>query len=278
MERFKPYLEAVSESGGRTRTFIYVMILVNFCILAASLNSIGPDWNDLRLEKLKIALACFDLSTKDSECNQALNYATQRGFELSEKGKNTLPITETTEQLKISINNYIQKSIDENSFRIPVFDVPLDVNDLWVLSGVLNCYLMFVLVICFDREYDDLKLGVKNSQSTEDLELILSTQMFGRSSNGTIARFSNLLFKVSVVFGPFALHFRVVYRCFQAFSIYDDLSGMITAIFILALCSLTLIILLYFGLRAFKAVSEIENVVTRVENQLHTSIALKTAA
>ena len=204
MERFKPYLEAVSKSGDRTRTFIYVMILVNFCILAAILNSIGPDWNDLRLEKLKIALACSPSST-DSECTHALDYAAQRGFEPSAKDKNTLPMAETTRLLKLAIDDYIQKSIDENSFHIPVFSVPLDVNDLWTLSGLLNCYLMFVLVICLDREHDDLKLAVKNSKSSKHLELILSTQMFGRSSDGKIASFANLLFSASVVYGPFAL-------------------------------------------------------------------------
>jgi hypothetical protein len=202
MEHFQPYLEAAGKSGDRARAFIYIMILVNFCILAAILNSIAPDWNDLRLDRLKIVLSCSDSAIKDYDCQHALDYAINRGFEPSAKAKNTLPLAETTRQLEVAINSYIQKSIDENSFRIPVFNVPLDVNDLWILSGILNRYLMFVLVICFDREYDDLNLGIKNSHSPEELELILSTQMFGRSPNRVVARCASYVFKLSVVFGP----------------------------------------------------------------------------
>jgi hypothetical protein len=65
MEHFQPYLEAAGKSGDRARAFIYIMILVNFCILAAILNSIAPDWNDLRLDRLKIVLSCSDSAIKD---------------------------------------------------------------------------------------------------------------------------------------------------------------------------------------------------------------------
>jgi len=281
MENFKPYLEAVIKSGDRTRTFIYVMILINFCILTVVLNSIAPDWNDVRLNRLETVLACSDSSTKDEECQSALDYAMQRGFDLSSKNTsakapNALPTSETMSQLRVAINYYIQKSIDENSFHIPIFNVQLDVNDLWVLSGILNCYLMFLLVTCFDREYDDLKLALKKISSSEDAELILSTQMFGKPSNGITARVINNTFKLSVIFGPFLVHSRVVWRCFSSsgFRIYNDLAGRTTAILILVFCGSSLIILLYLGGRALKTAIEIEHLVAAVENKLQTSAAV----
>jgi len=184
MDNFKPYLDNVSNSGGRTRSFVYVLILINICILAAVLNSIAPAWDDKRRENLNIALLCFSLQQKPHECTAAIDYAERGGFDFVAKGSSTdrrSQIEEVKRQLRSTIDAYHKKDIDENAFNIPVFNVPLDVNDIWVLSGLFNCYLMYLLVVCFDREYDDLVLAKAHLRSNEDIELLLATQMLGRS-------------------------------------------------------------------------------------------------
>jgi hypothetical protein len=63
----------------------------------------------------------------------------------------------------------------------------------------------------------------------------------------------------------------VLFRCWVAFNIYNDLAGKTTAIVILALCISALIILSYLGLRAFLAAAEIERVIAVVEKQVRAS-------
>jgi len=44
---FAPYLDIVNKSGDRTRNLIYVLIVINFCVFAAFLNCVKPNWGDL---------------------------------------------------------------------------------------------------------------------------------------------------------------------------------------------------------------------------------------
>jgi hypothetical protein len=82
MDEFKPYLDAVTKSGDRTRTFIYISVIINFCILAAVLNGIAPDWNDVRLKRLNKALDCLMTTSHDATCKRALEYADIRAFRI----------------------------------------------------------------------------------------------------------------------------------------------------------------------------------------------------
>ena len=263
MEEFKPYLDSVVKTGDRTRSFVYVIILINFCALAAVLNSVAPDWDDTRLGKLNQALACSILSHSNGSCAAALDYAKLRGFDIS--AADTSLQTENIRQLRSKIDYYQKKSVDENSFSIPVFNVPLDINDMWILSGLLNCYLMFLLVVCLEREYDNLLLARKYAQTAQEMELLIATQMLGKSSMHVLTKYFDKIFKSSILFSPFLLHARVTYRFFVAKSILSDLAGTVNTNFILALCCTTLLLLFYLGWRALRKAIEIDRIVGDVE-------------
>jgi hypothetical protein len=268
MEEFKSYIDSVSRSGDRTRGFVYVIILINFCVLAAVLNSIAPDWDDSRLDKLNEALVCSMSSRTDGSCAAALDYAKKRGFDLSSAATSGVdgdsPRKEVLRQLRTEIDYYQKKSVDENSFSIPVFNVPLDVNDLWILSGLLNCYLMFLLVVCFEREYDDLSLAKKYAQTAQEMELLIATQMLGKAPMRRVAKILDKIFKVSILFAPFMLHAGVTYRFFVARPILLDLAGVSQTRLILAICCATLVLLFYFGRRALRKAIEIDRIVVDV--------------
>src|SRR5690349_16442080 len=101
------------------------MILINFCVFAALLNSLIPDWDDARLGKLNVALDCLTSNSSDKSCATALDYLKLRGFDISTTNQQKI-----IPQLKTQIDYYLKKSADENSFNIPIFNVSLDVNDL----------------------------------------------------------------------------------------------------------------------------------------------------
>jgi hypothetical protein len=271
MDDFKPYLEIVSKSGDRTRLFVYVLILINFCILAAVLNSIAPAWDGKRATALNSALLCITVEYKLDGCNAAIDYAELRDFDFHPKGTASdvnLQKDELKRQLKVTLDAYHKKDIDENAFNIPVFNVPLDVNDIWVLSGLFNCYLMYLLLVCFEREYYNLKLAEAHLLSRDDMELLLATQMLGRSPQKKPAYVLDKIFKISIILAPILLHSRVVWRYYSVFPILEDLVGKTYAILIMALCLLTLILLLYLGCRAFIKAIEIDRVVSNIEKQL----------
>jgi len=79
------------------------------------------------------------------------------------------------------------------------------------------------------------------------------------------------MFKVSIIFAPFLLHLRVVWRYFVATPILQDLVGNIYALLIVALCILALMLLLYLGWRALVKANEIDRVVMDIENQLQSA-------
>jgi len=222
MDEFRPYLDAVTKSGDRTRTFIYILVIINFCILAAVLNGIAPDWNDVRLERLNKALDCLMTASQDTTCKPALEYANIRGFQYLTDTSNKPLTTEALRQLKKRIDHYQDKSVDENAFQIPLFNVLLDVNDLWVLSGLLNCYLMFFVVGCLEREYEDLVLAVKYAPDNKAKEILLTTQMLAKPV-GNLGRLPiDKLFKVSIMITPLLLHAKVVYEFILAKTVLKE--------------------------------------------------------
>jgi hypothetical protein len=264
-EDFKPYLDAVIKSGDRTRNFIYVMVLINFCVLAATLNGVAPNWDDTRLDTLDIALNCSISKRTDGACATALEYANTRGFHNLIDQSDSLTNQETVRQLRVRIDRYQQRDVDENSFNIPLFNVPLDVNDLWILSGLLNCYVMFFVVACLDREHEDLVLATARAKENKDLELLMASQILAKSVDQLWRIPLDKIFKLSIVIAPSLFHIIVCYKFFRAYRVLYDLIGMASAWTILTLCTVTLLVLLRFSWRAVRKARQIDRTVTVLE-------------
>jgi hypothetical protein len=267
---FKPYLDAVIKSGDRTRNFIYVMVLINFCVLAATLNGVAPNWDDTRLATLDIALNCLISKSTDSACANALEYANIRGFDNLAPDNPT--DKEAERQLRVRIDRYQQRTVEENSFNIPLFNVPLDVDDLWILSGLLNCYVMFFVVACLDREHGDLVLAATRAKENTDIELLIASQLLTDPADQLWRIPLGQIFKSSIVIAPSLFHLVVCYKFVRAYRVLYDLIGVASAWMVLTLCMVTLLVLLRFSWRAVRKARQIDRIVTELE-ATHESVA-----
>ena len=150
---FQPYLDAVVKSGERTRSIIYVTLLVTFFVACGLRNFDFPDWDELRLNNMEQNYHCIlTANPTDKDCAKLFADFSHQGLDFVLPGApNTTPTqapgapNDFARRLyEDRISELMKSDVHANALQIPLFGVAIDGNDLWLVSGILMSILLLI--------------------------------------------------------------------------------------------------------------------------------------
>jgi hypothetical protein len=194
-EEFEPYLESVTRSGERTRTIIYVTLLVLFFIGCGIRDFDWPSWDEQRLHIMLDNFGCVaGTGPASADCdrlladyaNQGLDFAAPAGVNPSD-GKSQRDLALHVYERRVI--ELMKKDLRGYSLEIPLFGVYLDGNDLWLVSGGLMSLLLLILAAHIERElanYEKAAAACLNKTCHDNLVMaqvfVLPGERSGRSA------------------------------------------------------------------------------------------------
>jgi hypothetical protein len=260
---FKTYVDIVTKAGDRSRSVIYVCLIVTFCIAATILNTYVPAWNNARFIKIQTALVCWEQKTVSAHCADAIEYAGFRGFKLlTGNGDFVSKDSEVVRELKKRVDDLSEKDLNQNSFTVPFFNASIDVNDLWVLTGGVVTFLYFLIASCLAQEVEALALAAKYAINPYKAELLLST--------GVLGRHSALLRGGIVLFLPLLVTAYALLDFWGTYKIGYDLVGKPLTLVILAVLNCLSVIQFYFYLKICFSLKHIGYIYNKLTSKIRS--------
>ena len=127
-------------------------------------------------------------------------------------------------------NEFTKKVTDLRLVNIPVAGSQIDVNDLWLVSGVAMFFLLYFLRASLEQEFRNIKYVLDNKK--EFSELVVMTQVFTPVASGVGGIFKGLYLAIWML--PGLLYCYVLYfdlYTYKAAAIYLGQNQLIKELF-----------------------------------------------
>lgn len=199
----KSYVDAVIAAGQRSRALIYFILILAVLTFASIRNSYSPDWVEQEFLTYAEVLDCY----ANSNCNEWDDRLVTAGFMPADaneqqktmarhqvdqdfgedfEGLRPAKRTKTTSsardpnasvslhrrQSETDIENLQKRDLDNDTITIPILGSVIDINDLWIVSGVLMFFLLHFLRASLEQEYRNISFIIKHKPEFATLAVI----------------------------------------------------------------------------------------------------------
>ncbi len=181
-EEFHLYLDAVNKSADRTRSVLYIVLLVLVAVFFAELNTRPGNDAEARFETMIAALACVqdgktaETVGKGDPCETPLSYARERHFDFAQAGSAKDSVAFKAAEKRIQ--DLMRRELDTHVITIPVLGIAIDANDFWIVAGPVMVFLMLILNASLVREQDNLARAAARATTAHHRELLVMAQLF----------------------------------------------------------------------------------------------------
>jgi hypothetical protein len=179
----KGYLDAVVSAGQRSRAIVYFVLILIVLTLTTMRNAYSPDWMSVRSGAYQDLLRCLKVhDVSKGECKELTERAKRAGLGatnkdlpasirealgLEVKGDFTDPdFLERNklvmEEIELKIKKFLEKEIETYIIKIPLLGSTVDINDLWLVSGVVMFFLLYFLKASLIQEYLNISYIIEN--------------------------------------------------------------------------------------------------------------------
>lgn len=180
----RAYVDAVAAASDRSRTIIYFILILMVLTFTSIRNNYYPDWMSARSgahQDLHRCLLANDLGHRD--CKAMSERLARTGYTITGTAKDLgFELTGTPgdenfveankyaiSRLQFKIDAFEKKDIDLYTITIPLLGSFVDINDIWLISGVVMLFLLYLLRANLDQEYRNILYIFNNKQSYADL-------------------------------------------------------------------------------------------------------------
>lgn len=184
------YVRAVISAGNRSRNYIYFILILLVLTFTSIRNNYAPDWSAVRVgayQDLYHCLQADDLQSKD--CDELRTRAQRASLDISpgakfesEDGGRELDLAGkmaekldlrivgklgrdpdfkqkndlTLKEIALKIKSFVKKDIETYTIPIPLLGSHVDINDLWLVSGVVMLFLLYFLRASQEQEHRNI--------------------------------------------------------------------------------------------------------------------------
>lgn len=167
----KSYVAAAADASARSRNFLYFIFILVLLTASSIRNQYTPDWMEKRAANLQNLYLCLkaDAQNKKAACKEFEDKAKKAGYgSISEAADKLLTHNYTGEigesdflaknsitfdEMKLRIESYLKKDIEEYTIQIPLWGSSIDINDLWILSAFGMSFLLYLYRASLEGEY-----------------------------------------------------------------------------------------------------------------------------
>jgi hypothetical protein len=188
----KSYVDAAVAAGQRSRTIISIVLVLMVLTFTSLRNNYEPNWNYTRIQLYEELYDCLKandfgharcaplrerigqiegrLAVADDMTKLAANAEVELRGQYSSEDFPSLNETKIDE-VKKRYETLISK--ESNAVvAIPVLGSQIDFNDLWMVSGVIMFFLLYMLYASIEQEYRSVKFIAEHKKSYLDLVIM----------------------------------------------------------------------------------------------------------
>lgn len=187
-QEFQPYLDAVIKSGERTRTVLYIFVLILVGVFFAGWNTRPGNITTWRFERMLDVLVCQFDNYDAKICGDAAEYAERRHFPISryrtavkDSGSAWNAKQEVVKELEKRTEDLMRRELDVHVITLPILGITIDSNDTWIISNFVLLFLLVVLRASINRELDNLRRAARYARDAIKRELLIMAQLFASS-------------------------------------------------------------------------------------------------
>ncbi|MBV8753112.1 MAG: hypothetical protein JO328_09645 [Hyphomicrobiales bacterium] len=274
------YISAVAAAGDRSLRVIYFIVILAILTFTSIKNNYVPGWMTVRAQSQQELYKC--LKTNDinsSDCNDLKPRLKESGY-YDEKTKN-YDIIEFAksgywtlagkfgsaefpdknrfiiDQIKKRATLYANKVVDAFTITIPLFGASIDINDLWLISGLMMVFLLYLLRASLEQEYRNI-LYVKDHKKYF-MDLIIMTQILSVLSFKLSPRFRRLEYVIWLT--PTFLYVCLLYSDWSTLSAGEVLVGWYGQLYSTLPEFLVVVMVGYFNIRCFRSHEKIRDLI-----------------
>ena len=205
MELFKLSLDALQKSSDRTRSILYVFIIINSTILFAYINGTTFSLKQERLDTLHGIVGCYaELKVRvpprtdpTDDCGEYWKTLASvwPGYSSSILKKprflSSSPPSDHQRGLEISVSEDLaidilraraiavqQDLFSERNFQFPLFGISIDLDYLWLPAGLISILSLYILSASISTGWRDFDLAMQlAANNSTEKKLVLSTQV-----------------------------------------------------------------------------------------------------
>lgn len=179
------FVETVIKGSARTSSIMYVMALLVILIVAVIRSTVSPTWNDARVALVMIAEPCSKDLRFDKDCRKALDYTAHLGFDFERHPEiSTDPGNRIGKAYDKQVEALLQtRTTLHTMIQLPIFGVPIDGNDLWMVSGMALAVMLYLLRLSLAREYYNIIRLLSHCRRPETIELVIMGQLLSAPPN-----------------------------------------------------------------------------------------------
>src|SRR3954466_7040549 len=171
---FKPYLDAVVNSGERTRRTSYTILFIIFFLVFAIRNPQYPAWYDILLSTMERYYTCHTSPQIIAADCQRLNNEYSNDMPLpsaipADLNKSNLSSGEIEQIRRFHkrLDALIQANVSSFTASIPLIGITINSNDLWILSGLGLGILLLLLHINLQSDLANINIAIDNANTVE---------------------------------------------------------------------------------------------------------------
>jgi hypothetical protein len=202
------YVEAVIAAGQRSRAIISVVLVLMVLTFTSLRNNYEPAWNYTRIQVYEDLYDCLSsndfnhancaalkmrievIKGRQPVASDVKEFADNAEIELrGEFGSGDFRSVNQTkmEEVKKRYEALISKDAEGAAIAIPVLGSQIDFNDLWLVSGVIMFFLLYMLYASIEQEYRNVRFIAEHKRSY--LQLVVMNQVLSvlRAQNNPIA-------------------------------------------------------------------------------------------
>jgi hypothetical protein len=191
-ENLKDVIKTEYESSRRSRTFVVALSIASLIALSCLWNSLSFSWKHKRIEGYKnyvehklreskndgiqrqlLKLHSYPVKTIDSLrihdsienslLNKIRDYKaiSYNSYLIDLMDKSFSDVLDTANLKSLYMSYYMMQNEHIKNFKIPLFDIDFDINDIAFIGGLGFAILLLVLFLCLKRDNENIRISFK---------------------------------------------------------------------------------------------------------------------
>lgn len=224
----KGYLEAVVSAGQRSRAIVYFVLILLVLTGTTMRNSYSPDWMAVRAEAYQDMLRCLKVhDVAHPDCRALVTRVGRAGFattnnELAKSIGKIAPEIKirgdfsdsnfeelnklVIDEVELKMKKFFEKDIETYIIKIPLLGSTVDINDLWLVSGVVMFFLLYFLKASLVQERLNIKYIIDNKPELGKLIVLNQVVTVSAHTNPVVK-----VFQLCVALAPTFLYLYLFY-------------------------------------------------------------------